>query len=270
MSIMVSINCITFNHEDYIEDCLKGFLSQETSFNFEILIHDDASTDRTQEIIKKYESEYPAIIKPIYQKENQYSQGKIVSFDFNFPRARGKYIAMCEGDDYWTDSNKLQKQVDFLEKNPDYSMCVHNAMKVNMFNDTKEPFNKGMPTQTVSVKDVILKSWFTPTASFLFRNNNIFGVASRWKGANGDMIILYINSTLGKIFYSDEIMSVYNLGTPSSLAKVRINQPKLMFDKKMKLLYHYDRFTNRRYFLYTVLARVKLTLGLFLRRIKAL
>ena len=108
---LVSINCITYNHEAYIRDALEGFLMQKTDFTFEILVHDDASTDQTANIIRKYEKKYPEIIKPIYQKENQYSQEVEISKQFQFPRARGKYIAICEGDDYWTNPYKLQKQV---------------------------------------------------------------------------------------------------------------------------------------------------------------
>src|SRR5690554_319935 len=100
---LVSICCLAFNHEKYIEICLEGFLFQKTTFPFEVLIHDDASTDRTAEIIKEYERKYPHIIKSIYQTQNQYSKGVGVNRVFNFPRAQGKYIAMCEGDDYWTD-----------------------------------------------------------------------------------------------------------------------------------------------------------------------
>ena len=95
--------------------CLDGFMMQQTNFAFEVLIHDDASTDGTTEIIKEYEAKYPEIIKPIYEEENQWVKGRRGSAVFNFPRAKGKYIAMCEGDDYWTDPLKLQKQVDFLE-----------------------------------------------------------------------------------------------------------------------------------------------------------
>ncbi|WP_292465070.1 glycosyltransferase [Methanolobus sp.] len=123
--VMVSICCATYNHENYIADAIEGFLMQETNFKYEILIHDDASTDKTAEIIRTYEQKYPDIIKPIYQKVNQYSQGVKVTPTFNYPRAKGKYIAICEGDDYWTDSKKLQIQFDCLERNQNVVCCYH-------------------------------------------------------------------------------------------------------------------------------------------------
>ena len=128
---LVSICCLTYNHENYIAECLDGFIMQKTDFDYEILIHDDASTDGTAGIIREYELRYPEIIKPIYQIENQYSKGIKPTFKYNFPRARGKYIALCEGDDYWTDPFKLQKQVDFLEANEDCSVVCHDAIVVN-------------------------------------------------------------------------------------------------------------------------------------------
>src|SRR5690625_3999133 len=100
---IVSISCITYNQSSYIRQCLDGFLMQKCNFKFEVLIHDDASTDNTADIIKEYQAKYPDIIKPIYQAENQYSKGvRGINIRFNFPRAQGKYIALCEGDDYWT------------------------------------------------------------------------------------------------------------------------------------------------------------------------
>lgn len=105
---------------------MDGFLMQQTDFPIEILIHDDCSTDGTTEIIKEYAAQYPDLIFPLYEEVNQYQQGKSTEIDFyNYRRARGKYIAYCEGDDYWTDSLKLQKQVDFMEANPNYSICFH-------------------------------------------------------------------------------------------------------------------------------------------------
>ena len=129
---VVSISCITFNHEPFIEDALEGFLMQETDFPFEILIHDDASTDKTADIIREYEVAYPTIIKPIYQTENQYSQGKKPNVDFNFPRSKGEYIAYCEGDDYWTDKKKLQIQVNFLKNNLDYVLTNHPCVSISI------------------------------------------------------------------------------------------------------------------------------------------
>jgi glycosyltransferase involved in cell wall biosynthesis len=132
---LVTINCITYNHESYIRETIEGFLMQQTSFGIEILIHDDASTDRTADIIREYEQKYPELIFPIYQTENQYSKGG-KPHHFNGERARGKYLAYCEGDDYWTDPTKLQKQVDFLEAHPDYSFTYCRFRKLNQ--DTGE------------------------------------------------------------------------------------------------------------------------------------
>jgi len=107
-----------------MRDCLEGFLAQKTNFDFEVLIHDDASSDGTQDVIRDYSSRYPEIIKPILQTVNQYNSVSGMNETFNFPRARGTYIALCEGDDYWVDPFKLQRQVDFLESNPDYG-AIH-------------------------------------------------------------------------------------------------------------------------------------------------
>lgn len=122
--ILVSVNCITYNHAAYIRQCLDGFLMQKTNFRYEVLVHDDASTDGTADIIREYADRYPDIILPYYQTENQYSRGKgFVGGAINRRRARGKYIASCEGDDYWTDPMKLQKQVEYMEEHPDCTMC---------------------------------------------------------------------------------------------------------------------------------------------------
>lgn len=120
---LISINVITYNHAPYIRQCLESILMQKTNFTFEILIHDDASTDGTADIIREYEALYPDIVKPVYQTENRYSKGLSISRLYQYPRIKGKYIALCEGDDYWIDPLKLQKQVDFLEQNTDYSIC---------------------------------------------------------------------------------------------------------------------------------------------------
>lgn len=126
---MVSVLCTAYNHERYLRECLDGFLSQKTDFPFEILINDDCSTDSTADIIREYAARYPEKIRPFYQEENLFSRvGMPGLFERVFyPNARGKYIALCEGDDKWCDSEKLRLQVEFLEAHPDYTACVHNT-----------------------------------------------------------------------------------------------------------------------------------------------
>lgn len=141
---MVSIKCLTYNHEPYIEYALDGFLSQKTNFAFEVVVHDDASTDRTADIIRKYEKKYPLIVKPIYQSENQYAKHDGTIRNIMQLKMRGKYIAVCEGDDYWTDESKLQKQIDFLEHNPEYVMCFTNF---DFFYQRKKVFERNMLTE---------------------------------------------------------------------------------------------------------------------------
>ena len=125
---LVSICCLTYNHEKYLRDCLEGFMSQKTDFPFEVLIHDDASTDHTADIIREYEAKYPEVIKPIYQTENQHSKGVRISATYNYPRAQGEYIAICEGDDFWNSPDKLQKQIDVFRSRPELAMvyCDYN------------------------------------------------------------------------------------------------------------------------------------------------
>lgn len=166
----VSIACITYNHEKYIEDAIKGFLIQETDFPFEVLIHDDASTDRTADIIREYEAKYPRLIKPLYQIENQYSKGVRPNPCFNFPRAQGKYIALCEGDDYWTDPKKLQIQYDFLENHAEYVCCYHNAFVfygTKIVEESKLPINFKRDFSSI---EMMKSDCFILTLSCFFRN----------------------------------------------------------------------------------------------------
>lgn len=131
--IAVSICCLAYNQEKLITDAIKGFMMQRTKFNYEIIIHDDASTDRTPEIIRKYQRSYPKLIKPILQTKNQFSRDGVYPFWTHlYPAAQGRYIAECDGDDYWTDPYKLQRQYEFMEANPEYAICYHNYVIKNM------------------------------------------------------------------------------------------------------------------------------------------
>ena len=121
---LVSIICLAYNHVPFIRQCLDGFVMQKTDFPFEVLIHDDASTDGTADIIREYAGRFPSLIVPFYEKENQFGR-RDVCRETMFPYIRGRYVAFCEGDDYWTDSAKLQRQVEALEARPDAAVCFH-------------------------------------------------------------------------------------------------------------------------------------------------
>jgi glycosyltransferase involved in cell wall biosynthesis len=191
---LVSICCITYNHEKYIRDAIEGFLMQRTSFPIEIIIHDDASTDTTSDIIRGYVDKFPNLITPIIQKENQYSKGIKPLQRFILPRARGKYIAICEGDDYWTDPLKLQKQVDFLNDHPDISFCSHNVNKVDQNNNIIEENNSKM-TNYFKPKEVVNNHF--PTLSLLFRNQKLEYTPELLNVFNGDAVLTALLSLHG-------------------------------------------------------------------------
>lgn len=214
--VLVSIICTAYNHEKYIEKTIKGFLMQKTTFKYEILIHDDASTDNTAHIIKKYEKQYPELFKVIYQKENQYSQNKSPS-KYLFELSNAKYFAFCEGDDYWIDEYKLQKQVDFLEKNKDFYATYHNVLVVNEENKIISSEQNAYPLYDDHVlefsKDIML-SMIGQTASIVCRNFwKEFGQKEKMEflccQANGDKKYAIIFSNKGKVRYFSEIMSCY-------------------------------------------------------------
>jgi len=129
--VMVTVIVLCYNHEPYLRQALDSIVSQETNFPFEVIVHDDASTDRSADIIREYEARYPHLLRPICQTVNQYQQGIPIRRVHIDHLIRGKYVAICESDDYWCDSKKLQKQVDFLESHPEYAACTHNCIIVD-------------------------------------------------------------------------------------------------------------------------------------------
>ena len=213
--IVVSISCITYNHAPYIRQCLDGFMMQQTSFAFEVLIHDDASTDGTTEIIKEYESKYPDIIKPIYEEENQWVKGRRGSAVFNFPRAKGKYIAMCEGDDYWTDPLKLQKQVDFLENNPEYSVSVTRFRQFNQsqgrfYDDVCPNINVSNCGMTFNLQYYInSNNWITQPLTAVF-DKEILNLIGKYRNTR-DLVLFYALLKHGSGFLDYSITGVYRV-----------------------------------------------------------
>ncbi|NMW17457.1 MAG: glycosyltransferase [Chlorobiaceae bacterium] len=211
---IVSVSCLTYNHEKYIDDAINGLLIQDTNFPIEILIHDDASNDNTAEIIRRYQTLYPNIIKPIYQTENQYSKDKGVIRKIQYGRAHGKYIAYCEGDDYWTDPSKLQKQVDFLESHLEYVACFHYTDTVNEDNEIMKM--SGDKSMVCYIGDYIsaIQGCFGKgsTLSVVFRSNKIS--INELNELNKDCkigdwpLFLYL-SLKGKAYTLPEAMGVY-------------------------------------------------------------
>jgi glycosyltransferase involved in cell wall biosynthesis len=212
---LVSICCLTYNQESCIAQAIEGFLIQRTNFAVEIIIHDDASTDKTSQIVKKYGENYAELIRPIFQTENQYSKKNLnILHEFVFPLARGKYIALCEGDDYWTDPLKLQKQVDFLEANPDYGMVYTNALVYDQesgilrkngivtrkFNSFEELLiDSNIPALTVLIKKSIITQY----------ENEIQPEDEKW--LMGDYPLWLFTAKQSKIKYLEDVTSVYRV-----------------------------------------------------------
>ena len=151
----VSVLCLAYNHGPYIREALEGFVSQRTNFPFEVWINDDVSTDDTAAVIREYAEKFPEIIKPVFQTENQYSKNVCIEYEILLPRSSGEYIAFCEGDDCWTDPDKLQLQADFLDAHPEYSACVHNTMGRYMGSDRPDELLFDRGERDVSFETVI-------------------------------------------------------------------------------------------------------------------
>jgi len=209
MKPLLSICCTSFNHGKYLKETLDGFLLQKTTFPIEIIVHDDASTDNSAEIIKEYAAKDDRFVT-ILQTENQYSKKIKPWANFVFPKAQGKYLALCEGDDYWTDSLKLQKQVDFLEENKDFELCFHNSKKY-----FQEDGNFEINTASSNIKSIttaldLVDYNFIATPTVVLRNNFTL---PKWFNhlPVGDWPLFFIQVGEGKIKKLEDVMAVYRI-----------------------------------------------------------
>jgi glycosyltransferase involved in cell wall biosynthesis len=244
---LVSICIVTYQHVDFITQCLDGVLMQKTNFSYEIILGEDESSDGTREICIEYAKKHPDKIRLfLHSRENNIKINNTPTGRFNFlyglSQARGKYIALCEGDDYWIDSEKLQKQVDFLEKNRDYSLCFHNAYIFDNITKKTIAFCKESQKKTTSTPDLIQK-WYIPTASMIFRAKPELPY---WYTSvpNGDYAMQFILAREGKIGYINRIMSVYRLthkGISSSDQKSRLIHLIRLF-KLLEEYYNYKYY----------------------------
>ena len=217
-SVAVTVYCTVYNHEKYLRQCLDSLTVQKTNFEYEIIVHDDASTDDSPKIIREYEEKFPNLFKVVYQKVNQYSQGTNIFTQFIEPILQGKYIAFCEGDDYWVDPYKLQKQYDIMEKNPDCTFAIHNVacvMEDGQATNQTLP-QKTIPTSKISPCDFIslINTYFFQLTSYFFRSDTFIEYSNsdlKKVTPAGDRAMLLYASSKGNAFYLDEIMSHYRM-----------------------------------------------------------
>lgn len=212
---IVTVWCLAYNQKDFIRDALEGFVMQKTSFPFEVIVHDDASTDGTTAIVQEYARHYPDIIKPVIETENQWQKGglKHIIKIMNEKYRKGKYIAFCEGDDYWTAPQKLQLQVDFLESHPEYSMCFHSAKKKYETNTRAWIDCENIQDKDYDATDIFI-NWTVPTASVMCRREAMDFYANLKhpeRIQNYDIFIFLSCAMIGKLRGIHEQMSVYRI-----------------------------------------------------------
>lgn len=232
---LVTVWCITYNQVNYIKDTLEGFLMQQTHFKFTVVVHDDASTDGTSDIVRQYAKDYPEVFINHIEKENQWKRGGLPHIIqlMNSSYRQSKYIAFCEGDDYWTDPQKLQRQVDFLETNPHYSMCFHSALKKYECKADSWIRCEHIEDKDYQATDLFV-NWTVPTASILCRKEALDFYAKLQDAEmiqNYDIFIILSCAMTGKIRGMHEQMSVYRIQgqgltyNKQALTKTLMNNP---------------------------------------------
>ncbi|MCC5917293.1 MAG: glycosyltransferase [Cryomorphaceae bacterium] len=230
----VSVCIITYNHANYIEDTLRGIFMQEVPFRVEVIISEDCSPDDTQAVVEKLMADSPDNFEIKYFRHEK-NLGPIYNLDWALKQCKGEYIAWCEGDDYWTDSSKLIKQVDILDRNPKYSMSTHNAwIKYEYIKKDDELFNEfGKFEKAIFNFEDVLNKWFIPSASMVVRRNVIDNLPDWFKTVyNGDWTLQLLASLSGEIHYLDDAMCVYRRNDKSLSFKVGYN---MIFINKHKI-----------------------------------
>ena len=233
---LVSIWCLVYNHEPYLRQCLDGFVMQKTNFKFEAIVHDDVSTDGSAAIIREYAEKYPEIIKPIFETENQYSKRDGSLDRIMYEACKGKYIALCEGDDYWTDPLKLQKQVDFLKNNPEYALChtgfeyLNSSLKID---HTQLNLNIISNQQNIIAEILDHNNYRIQTCTVLIRTDSYNNIRDNLykipKFMMGDTPLWILLLSIGKIHFIPETTAIYRI-VPGSASHQKDIQKMLEFN----------------------------------------
>lgn len=252
--VMVTIRCITFNQAPYIRQCLDGFVMQKTNFRFEAIVHDDASTDGTADIVREYSEKYPDIIRPIIETENQFTIGGFQQINkMIYPLIRGKYLADCEGDDYWTDPLKLQKQVDYLESHPECTLTLSNGYGYIEKEKLTVLLNP-IPikeSRVITMHEVLKeKNGLIPTASMLFRKEMVESEPD-WclRAPVGDRPLRMWCAINGTVYYDVTPMVTYRKGSIGSFTQrvTNIDYARSILDKMNVFFDAFDEYTKKEY-----------------------
>jgi glycosyltransferase involved in cell wall biosynthesis len=247
MKPTVSVVMITYGHEKYIREAITGVLMQECGFEVELIIANDCSPDNTDAVINEFIN-HPNINWIKYTKHSQ-NMGMMPNFIWSLQQAKGKYVAICEGDDYWIDSLKLQKQVDFLEVNHDYSMTCHNAIIKYEGDDEKNMiFNENLISHDISMQNIVEK-WIIPTASMVFRKEYIMCIPD-WinKIYSGDFTLALLLRSYGKVWFCGDIMSVYRVDySGSSASATYCDRGIFVLNQHLLLLDYFNNYTEFKY-----------------------
>ena len=253
-SYQITVYCLAFNHEPYIRQTLEGFVSQKTDFPFKVIVHDDASTDGTRAIIEEYAQKYPSIIFPILQEENQYSKGVKIFHQIIAPLIDTKYVAACEGDDYWCDENKLQMQYDYMESHPACRLCVHDTKYITADGQDMGLFTNGMREDGTLETDAIIAAGgggLFHTSATLYRFADRMSLPSELLIPRiGDYPLAIYLSSLGEVHYIGRVMSARRCGAAGSWTAnnmVSTSKRKAHYEMMLNYLEKIDRFFNGRY-----------------------
>ncbi len=250
MDIDISVCCIVYNQKDYINDMLSGILSQKFNGNYEIIIHDDASTDGTVDVLKEYKEKYPDKIKLVLEEENKYKDGGKM-FYLTAVHAKGKYIAICEGDDYWCDDYKLQKQYDYLEKNNEVTYICHAAYMKIFKKERMVDFNTYNENQEVDLNEVLRKGLNFPTASLIVKKDIFDNLPEFYlKSPVEDEPLKLLCLSKGKGYYINEKMCVYRKNHPGSWninVKAQTEKRLKHHEEKKKMYIEFNEYTKGKY-----------------------
>jgi glycosyltransferase involved in cell wall biosynthesis len=261
----VSVCVPTYNHESFIAQMLEGALQQKTNFPFEIVVGDDGSTDGAPAIIQEYASKHPDKIRAYLHPHNLGPQhprefagrNNVLSL---LKACRGEYVALCEGDDYWTDPYKLQKQVEFMSHHPDFAICHHNVRVMYEDGSPEHLFNTPCQKEFSSIQDILEDRWFMATASILYRNIFLQQDFAGWhaKAAAGDWALVLQLAASGAIGYLPDVMGVYrkhsaglsNIHAPTNSWFVQ-NRKEMFENVNAWLNFTYDEIVNQTVARYT-------------------